>query len=372
VIGGAAAPARPPVLHVVAAGEVGGAERMLVSLARGAAATSRRHMVALWTDDPAVRALFVENGIPVFGRPERPGPMVTPTLRALGGRDVIWLAELARALGAAALHLHTFASHVLGTRAARRAGIPVVRTEHSARVYDNWLCRPFSRWSLRRTATVVAVSDHLRRLISAREPALAGRLCVIRNGVSLPGGAPFPQREGAARLALVARLEPRKGVDRALHALARVPGPHLDVVGDGPLHPSLERLAAELGVADRVRFWGYRSDPEAVVADADAVICSSRSEGLGVALLEAMALGRPVVASPVGGVPEIVAHGETGWLAADMSIDSLAATLHAACASGRAEMARRGACARAAVQRQFTDAHMRHAYEEVYGALPPA
>jgi glycosyltransferase involved in cell wall biosynthesis len=83
-----------------------------------------------------------------------------------------------------------------------------------------------------------------------------------------------------------------------------------------------------------------------------------------------MALGRPVVAVPVGGVPEIVSDGETGWLAPHPTLDGLVAALAAAAAAGRAELRRRGQQARLCVERRFTDARMRAAYEDVYRALP--
>ncbi len=227
-----------PVVHVVAAGEVGGAERML---ARLATAGGRAHVVALWTDDPALRALFAGAGLTVLSPPAGGGPALSLRLRATGGADVAWLAAQLSALNAAAVHLHTFASHLLGTRAGRRAGVPVVRTEHSRRVYDNWFCRPLSAWSLRRCARVVAVSDDLGRLIAGRFPRLAGRLTVIHNGVALPRRAPPPPPpgDGPLRLCLVARLEPRKAIDRALRALARVPHAWLEIVGDGPLRARL-------------------------------------------------------------------------------------------------------------------------------------
>jgi len=361
-----------PVVHVVAAGEIGGAERMLARLA-AAAPGARRHVVALWTDDRALRALFAGAGLTVLAPPSCRGPTLTARLRATGGPDVAWLAARLRTLGAAAVHLHTFASHVLGTRAGRRARVPIVRTEHSRRVYDNWLCRPLSAWSLRRCARVVAVSADLGRLIAGRFPAVAGRLQVISNGVAVSPAAPPPPwspGDGALRLSLVARLEPRKAVDRALRALARVPGARLDIVGDGPLRAELEALARALGVAARVRFWGYRSDPETIVAASDAVVCSSRTEGLPLGLLEAMALGRPAVAVPVGGVPEIVADGETGWLAAAPTADALADAIARAAAAGRAERRGRGAAARRAVEQRFSEARMRDAYEAVYASLP--
>lgn len=370
------AEARGPVVHVVAAGEVGGAERMLVRLAGGEGAP-RRHIVALWTDDAAVRSLFQEAGLTVVSPPQRRGAALTSRLRTTGQPDVAWLAAYLTSAGAAAVQLHTFASHMLGTRAGLRARVPVVRTEHSRRVYDNWACRPFSSWSLRRAAHVVAVSEDLRRLVAERFPSLADRLTVIHNGVGLGPrtAASSPPRQSAVdgdgpiRFVLAARLEPRKAIDRALRAIARVPEARLDVVGDGPLRGDLEALAATLGLGERVRFWGYRADPEVVVAQADVAICSSLAEGLPLGLLEAMALERPVVSVPVGGVPELVTDGETGWLAAAASEEALTAAVLAAVTAGRPELRRRGDRARDAVERSFSAESMRQAYEDVYASL---
>jgi glycosyltransferase involved in cell wall biosynthesis len=365
-----------PIVHVVAAGEVGGAERMLVRLARAGAAGSgrcqpRRHVVALWTDDVALRALFMDAGLPVVSPPRPRGPALSARLRATGGPDVRWLASCLLDQRAAAVQLHTVASHVLGTRAGMQARVPIVRTEHSRRAYDNWLCRPFSAWSLRRATRVVTVSADLGRVVTGRFPFLRERLTVIRNGVPFPAVAAPPSAAGGPiRFVLVARLEPRKAVDRALRAVAAVPGARLDLVGDGPLRADLERMAEQLALGDRVRFWGYRPDPETVVAQADAAICSSTVEGLPLGLLEAMALGRPVVAVPVGGVPEIVADGDSGWLAAHPTLAGLTVALRAAVAAGRPELHRRGERARASVERHFTDDAMRRAYEDLYAALP--
>jgi len=365
-----------PIVHVVAAGEVGGAERLLVSLAGGEHGR-RRHIIALWTDDGAVKTLFRQAGLTVVSPPERPGARLTPRLRMTGQPDVAWLAAYLTSVGAAAVQLHTFASHMVGTRAGLLAGVPIIRTEHSRRVYDNWACRPFSAWSLRRAARVVAISEDLGRLVAARFPSLEDRLSVIHNGVPLgrsaavpPWGQPEPAPDRPIRFVLVARLEPRKAIDRALRAIAQVPGARLDLVGDGPLRGELEALATTLGLGDRARFWGYRADPETVVAEADAALCSSIAEGLSLGLLEAMALARPVVSVPVGGVPELMADGDAGWLAAAVSEEALTAAIRAAVTAGRPELRHRGARARATVERSFSEEGMRRAYEALYAALP--
>jgi glycosyltransferase involved in cell wall biosynthesis len=226
---------------------------------------------------------------------------------------------------------------------------------------------------LRRASAVIAVSDFLRRQICTHVPTVASRVSVIRNGVSSlfanAASTPLGAHDGPLRLGVIARLEPRKGIDQAIAALAMVEGPRLDIVGDGPCRPALERQVAALGLSDRVHFWGYRNDPETIISELDAVLCSSRTEGLPVGLLEGMALGRPVIAVPVGGVPEIVADGETGWLAADLSAEALAAALRSAAELGRGELARRGERARAAVARRFTETHMRESYEQIYRTL---
>jgi glycosyltransferase involved in cell wall biosynthesis len=165
----------------------------------------------------------------------------------------------------------------------------------------------------------------------------------------------------------VGRLERRKGVDVALAALARVPGARLDIVGDGAERARLVRRARSLALAERVRFHGWLDDPRPVVTAADAALCSSRDEALSIALVEAMALGRPVVALPVGGVVELVRDG-AGWLAAARTGDALAERMRAAVAD-RAACAVAGARARALVERELSVERMCERYGEIYRSI---
>jgi glycosyltransferase involved in cell wall biosynthesis len=281
--------------------------------------------------------------------------------------------------GASIAHLHTFASQVVGTRAARRAGARVVRTEHSTRVYDDPSCWPFSRWSLARADAVVAISEHVARVALARAPWAAARLRVVPNGVDVerfaaappapesspPSGSPAP-----LRFVSLGRLDRRKGLDVALDALALVPHAVLDVVGDGDQRALLEAHAALVGVADRVRFLGWVDDVRASIAAADVALSSARAEGLGIALLEAMAMERAVVALPTGGVPEIVMDGSTGWLAHGHGAEALARVMQDA-VDRRDEVSRRGQRARRNVVERFSIDAMRRGYEATYDALAP-
>lgn len=354
------------VLHVVVAGEVGGAERMLVDLVSG---TPHGHAIALFTPSERLRALFVDAGLDVEDRgPVREHAAAT-LLRSLGPRDVTWLAKLITQRGARIVHLHTFGSQLLGTRAALRAGAWVVRTEHSTRVYDDPSCWPFSRWSLRRADAVCCISEHVRSVAVAKAPWAASKMRVIPNGVDFARFEPRATRAASlrTRFVMVGRLEPRKGVDIALAALAEVPTAELVVVGDGESRAKLEARARSLGLAARARFVGFAEDVRAAIADADVMLSSPRKEGLGIALIEAMALARPVVALPVGGVPEVVADG-TGWLATAPTADALATAMRAACADP-AERKRRGELARAHVLAHFSMASMVEAYDRTYAEL---
>jgi glycosyltransferase involved in cell wall biosynthesis len=354
------------VLHVVVAGEGGGAERMLCELASRPEETEAEHVVALLTPNAALARMLEGAGLAVRDRGRVREDAAAFLWRSLGPVDVAWLARVARDEGATILHLHTFASHVLGSRAAQRVGLRVVRTEHSTRVYDDRSCWPFSRWSLRRADVAVAVSDHVARVAKAKAPWSAAKLVVVRNGVDVKRFAPSPSpREGAFTFVLVGRLEPRKGVDLAIEALAQLPDARLDVVGDGAERAALASLARRLGVQGRVVFHGHIDDPRALVSRAHAALCSSRTEGLGLANLEAMALGRAVVGFRVGGVPEIVEHGVTGLLAAPGDVDALAECMRSAMRD-RDLLTGMGTAARAFVVEQCSIEAMCRSYRDVY------
>jgi glycosyltransferase involved in cell wall biosynthesis len=353
------------VVHEVVAGEDGGAERMLVDLA-----AQEGHAIALVTPSDALRTLFRGAKLDVVDRgPAREGPL-TYLARSLGRADVAWLEGILRERRARIAHLHTFASQVVGTRAAIRAGAKVLRTEHSTRVYDDPSCWPFSRWSLVRSDAVVCISEHVKRVALARAPFIESKVRVVPNGVDLDrfAVAPFPAPAARTRFVSVGRLDRRKGIDIALAAIAAVERAELDVVGDGEERDALERRARDLGVASRVRFLGWQEDPRPAIAAADAALSSARTEGLGVALLEAMAMGRPVVALPTGGVPEIVRDGESGWLAHGSDAGALTRVI-AEAVERPDERRRRGERARAGVLARFSIAAMRAGYERAYAAL---
>ena len=176
---------------------------------------------------------------------------------------------------------------------------------------------------------------------------------------------PPPPPSARIRLVALGRLDPRKGLELAIDAVERVPNVELEIVGEGDERARLEKRGRHLG--DRLRFAGYTSDVRGAIARADAVLSSAKEEGLGIALLEAMAMGRPVIAVPVGGIPEIVKDGETGWLASARTASALAEVIDQA-ARSTAELERRGQRARVRVLHDFTVHAMRAKYADLYAA----
>ena len=162
--------------------------------------------------------------------------------------------------------------------------------------------------------------------------------------------AALPAPSGAAKLFALGRLHPNKAFDVLLRALALLPGAHLSLAGEGPERAALERLAAELGIAGRVAFLGWRQDTGALLAGCDVFVCPSRHEPLGNVVLEAWSAARPVIAAAAQGPVELIADGETGLLVPKEDPAALAAAIaglladpaRAAglAAAGRAEFAR--------------------------------
>lgn len=161
--------------------------------------------------------------------------------------------------------------------------------------------------------------------------------------------------EGAPKLLALGRLHRNKGFDVLLRALALIPGAELALGGEGPERQALEALAAELGVANRVRFLGWRQDAGALLAGCDVFICSSRHEPLGNVVLEAWSAGKPVVASAVQGPTELIRDGRTGLLVPKEAPEALARAVMALLADP-ARAAAMGAAGRAVWEADFAEA----------------
>jgi len=180
-----------------------------------------------------------------------------------------------------------------------------------------------------RDVPFVAVSESTARDLAAR--GVRPRwLELVHNGIRQPALSPPPPSRRACRIAYLGRLEPYKRVDVLLRAAARLvprhPALELVVIGRGQERERLERLAAELGLAERTRFAGFVSDDErdALLGASRVCVCPSAKEGWGITVIEANALGVPVVASDAPGLRDAVRDGRTGLLAPFGDVDAFA------------------------------------------------
>ena len=354
---------------MVVAGDIGGAERLLVDLASRPAETGAEHTVALLTPNEKLKAMFERAGLSVHDGGRISENPIAYLARSLGRRAVSWIESVLRRERAQVAHLHTLGSHVVGTRAAMRAGARIVRTEHHVQYFIDRSSAPFTRWSLRRVHRAVAISRYVSDFVAKTIPEAAAKLRVIRNGVDSRHFSAQPPLRGDApfTFAVVSRLERWKRVDRVLEALVTVPDARLTVVGEGSERSALERLAAQLGVAERVAFRGYESDPRSSIAAANACVNASDDEPLGLSVLEAMASARPVIAYAGGAMPELLAP-ERGWLVTDRTVDGLARAMRGA-SSDRARVEQMGLAARAFVEAECSIERMCEEYGAIYEEL---
>jgi glycosyltransferase involved in cell wall biosynthesis len=182
-----------------------------------------------------------------------------------------------------------------------------------------------------RIAVAVGVSDFIRKHVVSLLGLRSDRAVTVYNGIDLDRFAFEPNirdRDGALRVLAVANLIPEKGVDRLLEAASRVDSVHLKVIGEGPERRHLEELASSLGIAGRTEFLGLRSDVEQHLAECDVFVHPAIwTEAFGLTVAEAMAGARPVVASRIGALPELIEHGRSGLLVPPGDDSALAAAL---------------------------------------------
>lgn len=213
-------------------------------------------------------------------------------------------------------HGHDYKSNVLGRMLRRLHPMKLVATVHGfitetrrEKIYhraENLALTGYDR--------VIAVSPPLVEHC-ARHGVHPDRICHIPNGIEIERyPIRTPPRNAIPIIGIVSRLSPEKGVDRAIDALAALPGVELHIVGDGPERRALSQRAHTLGVAHRVTIHGWQLDPRTYLKRFDALLLPSRTEGLPNVLLEAMAMGVPVAATAVGGVPHLLDHGQCGAL----------------------------------------------------------
>ena len=217
----------------------------------------------------------------------------------------------------------------------------------------------------------IAVSQEVAQRLIRKLHWPARKIQVIRNCVSPVSecGTQSPiERTGRPIVLTVARLDEQKGHRYLLEAAAQVPEAQFVLAGDGPLRASLEAQARSLGVEDRVKFLGYRSDIADLLADCDMFVLPSLYEGLPLSILEAMSAGKPVIATHIGGTDEAVIAGETGLLVPPADSAALAAAIRSLL-TDRPLAQRLATAGRARVAQEFSAAKMVQQVIAVYDEL---
>ena len=270
------------------------------------------------------------------------------------------------------VHTHNTYPHLYASLAARLAGVPVVvNTRHGQRAGHGWKSRTQFRWASHLVDRIIAVSDDAARLCVEADGVAARKVTRIWNGIDLSDFS-FTGPAVTPIAISVARLSAEKDFPTLLRAIAlairEVPDLQLKLVGDGPERAKLEGLTRELGITSCVEFLGERTDVPNLLAQAGFFVSSSLTEGISLTLLEAMAVGLPVVATAVGGNSEIVAEGVTGQLVPHANPEALARAIVNMCRTedGWAALGQAG---RDRVSEHFEVRRMVSDYERLYREL---
>ncbi len=344
--------------------DVGGTERQMVELATRLDQSRFRPHLACFHERGRLRD-EIPARIPVRAFPL--SGFATP--RAIG--QLAAFAGWCRSIGAAIVHTCDLYGNIFGLPGAALAGVPVrIANRREILTGDKSRAQLTGQRLAYRAAHAVVANSMAARDQLVREGVPAAKVRLIANGLDALRFTPVPARPAPRRIVMVANLRAEKGHDTLLRAapriLARHPDASVTLVGGGPRRDALETLTRALGIGDRVRFLGECRDVAPVLAEHDLFVLPSRSEAFPNALIEAMATGLPVVATAVGGIPEVVRPGVNGLL---VPPDDDAALADAVLGL-MDDPARAAALGRAARARRRTSLHHRPHGRAVRTALP--
>jgi N-acetyl-alpha-D-glucosaminyl L-malate synthase BshA len=348
----------------------GGSGVVAADLAHGLA--ERGHQVHLLSYEPPARlASFHPNlsfhTVEVTAYPLYKYP---PYTLALAAR----MAEVAQAHSLQLLNVHYAVPHAASALVARQLlprgrRFALVTTCHGTDVSlagGDAGFTPLIRWTLRNSEAVTAVSGWLagetRRLFGVKRPA------VLPNFVDVDRFIPGVPSGDETVVVHCSNLRPVKRISDVIAAFAAVVRrllARLLVVGDGPEAPRARQEAERLGVSRRVHFYGSQTSVQEILRGATACLLASESESFGLSALEAMACGVPVVAPRVGGLPEVIQDGVTGFLAPPGDVGALGNALRRLCASPALSL-KMGKAARARAERRFSRSQGIDGYEAIY------
>lgn len=360
------------VMHLVTSLDFGGVESHMLTLARHAPAQPERLLFCA-----------IGGGGAVAGQLRRAGAEVL--CLDLGTRlpalPAIWaLASLFRRLRPSVVHCHGAEANFCGLPAAWLTGVPVRIGEEIGMPAHGWKARLAFRLAYAFADRVIGISDAVTDWLVASGEVPPRKARRMYNPVQLPEFGPeMAAGPDSFLIGFVGRLEAVKNPAVLVAVVARlrrlgVPA-RLWLVGDGSQRGLIEAMVAEAGLGDSVRLHGYQADPARLVRQCHVYVQPSLSEGFGLAFVEAMGCGVPVLVTATGGAAEIVEPGRTGWIVPDAGEDGLVDVLSRAWQVGRQELLAMGRLARASVEQRFRpEAYLRELdllYQQVRQAKAP-
>jgi glycosyltransferase involved in cell wall biosynthesis len=365
--------AKKTVLHLLWSLEVGGAEKIACDLVRSLPRDEFRPLVCSILHDGPLRHELTAQGYPVYHRSSRPG---------VDWKTVGWLSELVRREQVELIHAHQYTPLVYAVLVKLTGGrCRVIYTEHGrchpeVLHWKRLLVNPLLACGVER---LISIAQSTRLAMARWDNLPLDQIEVIHNGVPLPQPAAGASREqkrrqlglpsGCRLIGTAARLEEVKNLAMLVRGFAllaqQVPECRLVIAGQGSQDGRLRALAGELGVAERVHFLGLRSDLEEIYPLLEVFVLTSFTEGISVTLLEAMSHGLPAVVTEVGGNPEVVVDGETGFFVPSDDHVTLSRRL-ALLLKSRALAQRMGCAGRKRVESEFSFAGMLARYLELY------
>lgn len=373
-------PTTPRLLFVIDNLRPGGAQKALLAMAVAARKAGIAPEVWCLGGSSEIEDLFTAAGVPVLGaRGSALKTLLTP----------LWLPCYIRRRKVDIVQTFLFHSDVAGRLAARAARLTrcgklpvVVSSVRATNIRNHWWQFTLQRMTAPLADAFTAVSARTLDFAAEREGVDRGRAQVIANGIDLTPFAAPPDRAATRRslnlpddafvFGTLGRLHEQKGHTHLLDAAARIAAQHPKAVfliaGYGPLEAQLKSRAEALGLRDRVRFLGYRTDAVALLAAMDVFVLPSLWEGMSNAILEAMAAGRPVIATAVDGNVDQVDDGRTGLLVPPADAPALADALDRLARDPQlaGEMGRLG---RERAERDFSLSRMTEAYVTLYRRL---
>jgi len=354
------------ILYLVTKADLGGAQVHILDLLRGFQNTLEPVVAA------GEEGYFTE-AVSKLGIPYHIVPHLVHALDPINDcRALLEIARLIRSVQAEVVHAHTSKAGVVGRFAARVAGVPSIFTAHTWCFAEgtSWKWRvagiPAERLAGRLCSAIINVSEANRDLAVRHRVSDQNRMLTIWNGIPDTSHRARPDASGVPRIVMVARCAEQKDHSLMLRAIAGVERPaRHSFVGDGPLLRSLKAEADQVGVADRVEFLGNRSDIPEILAQSHVFVLATKWEGFPLSILEAMRAGLPVIASNVGGVPEAVMEGKTGYVVDRGDADTFRDRLLALIADS-ALRRRMGNAGRRRYETNFTLDHMLRKTMAVY------